>query len=686
MATSGQFFESCGSYYEFYIYWEVTGQDIAANTSRVYLSWGLRKKASNSSSYNYGAKLWAQYASTSLKSGSTVTFDMRSSSVGTEKSLYNTTITVPHNADGTKQLYVYGYFDPGNVSGASAAEIGKYITLPTIPRATTPTLSKSSADMGTGIIIYTTGAAASTFTHDLSYTLPNGTTGAIKTGVGATSTSWTVPNFASSIPKATSGSVTVTCITRDSSGTAIGTKTVSLTATVPASVVPSVSAVSVSEGTSGIAAQFGAYIQNKSKLVVSVTAVGASGSTISSVSTVIEGRTYSGTGFTSNVITGSGTLSIVVKVQDSRGRTATKTVTVSVLAYSPPTISALNAWRVDTSGAAVDDGSRAAIQYSYSAPSLNSKNTVTATIQYKKSSDVSWSTLRSTSGISASTTYKPTTELSADYRWDIRLQVKDWFGATTTATVQIPTAEVILDFNASGNGLGIGKVSEADGVDIAWKMLNIPSGGINTESLTASGAVQFKGSVRLKNDTNYGMKLNFGDGELVYISEPVDDHLEIHASHSIRFTGMDMASVNPLPINQGGTGATTAAAALTKLGAASSWKLLWTNGSPSSSFAAQTLTISGLSNYNLFTIVAAYSNTYSTHITGTTVYIPGTGNMLVHPSVIWYSSYISATYRIATVNRGSNTVQFGIGCQVTHAATTDSANYCIPLYILGSNI
>lgn len=39
------------------------------------------------------------------------------------------------------------------------------------------------------------------------------------------------------------------------------------------------------------------------------------------------------------------------------------------------------------------------------------------------------------------------------------------------------------------------------------------------------------GNLRLKNSTNYGMKLNFGDGDYCYIYEPSDDHLKIHASN-----------------------------------------------------------------------------------------------------------------------------------------------------------
>ncbi len=84
-------------------------------------------------------------------------------------------------------------------------------------------------------------------------------------------------------------------------------------------------------------------------------------------------------------------------------------------------------------------------------------------------------------------------------------------------------------------------------------------------SVTLNGDPTITGNLRLKGSSAYGNKLNFGDGDYVYVSEPVDDLIEIHA-RSVHFTGMGTASENPLPVNQGGTGATTAAAARTNLG------------------------------------------------------------------------------------------------------------------------
>lgn len=45
------------------------------------------------------------------------------------------------------------------------------------------------------------------------------------------------------------------------------------------------------------------------------------------------------------------------------------------------------------------------------------------------------------------------------------------------------------------------------------------------------------GNLRLKNNTLFGLKLNFGDGDYVYFYEPTDDFLEIKASKGIALNG-----------------------------------------------------------------------------------------------------------------------------------------------------
>ena len=50
---------------------------------------------------------------------------------------------------------------------------------------------------------------------------------------------------------------------------------------------------------------------------------------------------------------------------------------------------------------------------------------------------------------------------------------------------------------------------------------------------TLDGSMTITGNLRLKGTSNYGNKLSFGDSDYVYLSEPSDDLLEIHASKGI---------------------------------------------------------------------------------------------------------------------------------------------------------
>lgn len=382
---------------------------------------------------------------------------------------------ISHNSDGAKSITISSTFNiQATISGTYYSKItcSATITLDTLPRATTPKLSTTSVNMG-GSVTISLPRAASAFTHDLAYAFAGSSYTTIKTGAG-TSYTWTVPDLASKIPNATSGTCTIRCITKNGS-TTIGTKTVTMTLKVPSSVVPTISAVATAETVSGLAAQFGTFVQDKSKIKVAITAAGASGSTIKTYSTVFQGKTYTGASFTADAVTSSGSLSMVTTVKDSRGRTAKKTTTVTVAAYSKPKVSKFAAHRVDAAGEAQQDGIYAMISYAYTVAAVGNKNTAEVTVQWKRTADASWNStpLLTSSALAAAATERvesPT--FSTDYQFDLRITVKDWFGATVTYTATLPTAAVIMDFSADGKGLGIGKVSEQAGLEFGWDIVN----------------------------------------------------------------------------------------------------------------------------------------------------------------------------------------------------------------------
>lgn len=470
MALSGSFSGSIlGGNYKLRVDWSAT-QNVAANTSKItatmYLvqasSWsiGISSRDDNTTTINGVASTWTSPA---INNGGGKTTKLGTVTSG----------NISHNADGSKSVTITAVFNiKATISGTyySSIRASANVTLNDIPRATQPTLSASSVNMGSAVTI-SMPRASSGFTHDLAYSFNGGSYVSIAAGQG-TSYSWTVPDLASKIPSATSGSMTVRCITKNGSKT-IGTKTVKLVAKVPSSVVPTVGTVTVAEATAGLAAQFGAFIQGKSTLKTTISASGTKGSTITAYSTTLEGKTYTGSSWTSAVLTGKGSIKLVTKVKDSRGRwSAAKTTAVTVLAYSAPQIQSLQAYRVDASGAADESGENIAVAYRYSVAALNNKNTASMRIEYKKTSETTWATLLTGSALSANTTAKPASPVfSTDYQYDARLTVTDWFGASRTYTTTLPSGAVILDLLANGKGIAFGGVAQQEGVDLRWPVV-----------------------------------------------------------------------------------------------------------------------------------------------------------------------------------------------------------------------
>lgn len=491
MALNGSFTGSILSgNYKLRVEWSAT-QNIAANTSKItavmYLvqasSWGLSisSRTDNRTTINGTNYTWTSPA-------------LNNSGGKTTKLATVTSGNIAHSADGSKSVTISATFNlKATISGTyrGAITASATINLNDIPRATQPKLSTTSVNMGSAVTI-STPRAASSLTHTLTYALISGgstlTSGSIASGVG-TSYAWTVPDLASYLPNDTQTTALITCATKSGTKT-VGTKTARLTVKVPASVVPPQPTLAISEATAGLAAQFGAYIQGKSNLAVSVAATGIKGSTIKAYQTTLEGKTYTGSSFTSGTLAGKGSIKLVTKVKDSRGRwSAARETTVTVLAYSTPQIQTLVARRANSTGAADEEGTYLALTYKYSVAPLNSKNTALATLAYKKSTETSWTTLTTFTALSGNTVYKPASPtFDIDYQYDVRLTVKDWFNTSRSYTTQLPSGVVILDIKADGKGLAFFKTADQEGLDFGPKIAG------HTSSMGAqTGRWQFPG-------------------------------------------------------------------------------------------------------------------------------------------------------------------------------------------------
>lgn len=459
-----------------------SSQNVANNTSAVRILWTSTQAGQSFNNYTRTAKYYV-----SVNGGAEAEYNVSYTlPKGTTKTILDTTLTVNHKTDGTGSIKVRTWMDTDISAGV--VEQTKTLTLTTIPRATTPVLSTTNAEMGSQIAI-SMPRASSSFTHDLAYSFNGGSYTNIVTGVG-TAYNWTIPILSEQIPNGVSGQITIRCTTKSGS-TVIGTKTVSLTARLPSNVTPDITSITITEAVSGIAEQFGAYVQNKSRLSVVVKSGGTSGSTITNVQTTIMGKKYTGASITSDVLTVSGTVTVSVQVTDSRGRTSPVwTQNVTVLAYSEPRIHDFDAYRVDETGNADTSGDYLALRYKYEAPAMDGGNVVTKSIEYKTAAASSFTSLvYSDDKTSEDVLERPTSPtFPTDNSYVLRLTVTDYFGASARREVEIPTGDVILDINASGKGIAFRKVSERDGIEMGSDVFDA------YDQVITNGMAQYTGS------------------------------------------------------------------------------------------------------------------------------------------------------------------------------------------------
>lgn len=389
-----------------------------------------------------------------------------SSSGGAYVQVYTASMTVDHNADGSKSLTL-GFSMSNNVTGVAGESFTvpkttATVSLTTIPRATKPTLSATSVTMGSTMRITLTPADSS-FKHKIRYEfgslvsqVEGMTSGVDFTSQGTTYHDFTPPvALANQIPSANSGTAKLIIYTYRSDGTHVGTETANITINVP-SYTPQVGGVSVT----GNNLLSGTYVQGKSTATVQITASSSYGASIKSISAVVDGKTYTGDKFTTDVLKTTGQKDIVVTITDTRNKLYTytyKSAALTVYAYSAPSITEFTLVRQS-------DGTTVIATVKGSIASVNSKNAKTVTVTLNgvtKTITSSSYTINGTAtftGVPTDSTLTGTAKLQDSY-------------TSATRTYVLPTVAVTMDFHSSGKGVAFGKVAESENVlDVAWEI------------------------------------------------------------------------------------------------------------------------------------------------------------------------------------------------------------------------
>lgn len=425
---------------------------------------------------------------------------------------------VAHNSDGSKSINVSVYlyhsgpanYLPKQYTSSSQLSMGS-VALTTIPRASSLSLSATSVNVG-GSITANISSASSSFTHTVEFYI-NSSYYQKYTGVG-TSQAFTIPtSWYAAMPSTTS--CTAYCrITTYNGSIQIGSQvTKSFTANVPSSIIPSVGTITLdpvnittSDGTSR-----NILVQGKNKITVSVTGCSAgSGSSIKSYTFSgpgISGTTTSTSVTSSGTISNTGTLTYTVKVTDNRGRTASKTATITCYAYTAPYIKPFSAYRCNSNGTADENGSYVKCNYTLGYSSVNGTNNVTVKIMYKKNTASSYASVTSLSNSTSKSGSQLLSSISNASTYTIYATITDQYGGSSQSTSEtIFSVSRVINVTPDGTGIAIGKMSEKTNSHInglfecafdaqLYNDLNVDG------DITVDGAVKIGGSLTVNNKT-----------------------------------------------------------------------------------------------------------------------------------------------------------------------------------------
>lgn len=438
------------------------------------------------------------------------------------------TVTVSHNADGTKSV---GISATGSIpdTSLSSTSVNGTAKLDTIARASTiDSLScdtkyfngkmtykytpKSASHYNRCVVALNIGGALTQVK-----TISLGQQTAVQKTATVTLSEDELSIIYKKLPNATSGVLRFTLRTYSDSGYSTqvgdaGYKEITLS-------IPNISATQPTatvtlSPVSSLSSPFDAlYIKGRSKIDVNFTnAEGKYGASIVSYQVSCLGKNY-GSPYTTEYITTEGDVTVTATLKDSRGFTRTYSKTVTFLPYANPRIipasgeSEIICERCDSSGNLSDSGTylkiKAKRSYSKVVSSGSQKNFCSIRFRHKAEggSYSEWTTILATGAASdeVSTGALLGGALALTSSYVVQVGVVDTLGEEDTTTVSIPTAKIYMHRAGSINSLGIGKYAEEE----------------NTIDVAEEITTKFRGPVRFAGEAwiNLGLSANVAESE-----------------------------------------------------------------------------------------------------------------------------------------------------------------------------
>lgn len=213
----------------------------------------------------------------------------------------------------------------------------------------------------------------------------------------------------------------------------------------------------------------GKYVQYKGGVTATfANAQAAYGATITQY--WVEGGGYTGMAspYNTGIIRQNGAVTFTFIATDSRGLSATKTLDINVLPYSPPSITNFRAWRTDATGVMNGAGNNGKVLSSWTFNSLQGGNTCSAVAYITLPNGEQQLTAAMASGVEYPVaTASGAVNLSTELRYPLRLVVTDIYGSVSTSSV-IPAATYSMHWNSTGTSFGFGTACQyQDAVEIS---------------------------------------------------------------------------------------------------------------------------------------------------------------------------------------------------------------------------
>lgn len=426
------------------------------------------------------------------------------------------TLVMTHIADGSYsfpiEIQVAAYTSSVNLTAS------QWFALNSIPRKST--LTATSGTLGVEQSLTVTRQSKS-FSHTVTWTCGS-YSGTIETKSTSESLKFT-PSLLLSNSSPNGKSVTIKYKVETFNGsTSIGSNEYPISYAIPDTVIPNASFSSIGDA-NGHYAVFGSYIQSRSALKVVINATGIYSSTITSCKTIIDGKTYTGTSFTTDVLSKSGTYTILTTVKDSRERTREIKTTYTVLPYSQPQINSLKASRCDANGNLTSSGAYLKVTFGASVTSLGGKNTATYKLWYRKEDETS-ATLKEfdeyANAYSVNGEFIFPAETTSSYV--VRLTVIDSLDEEGVYKLTNGYAVIkVFSILAKGFGIAFGKVADlVNGFEVLWDKIKL-TGRESVEISSKSISIIENGTSIFSNkDLWYGNNV-MGSGTTITLSESV---------------------------------------------------------------------------------------------------------------------------------------------------------------------